>query len=271
MSNRLAGRVIVVTGAGGLLGKEHSSAILSEGGIVVMVDVNMNPLKVFYEALPDELQKRCLMSQCDITNEEEVETLLASLLSQDLHPSGLVNNAAINPSVEKNTSRFTRLENLSIEDWDFEISVGLTGALICSRVFGGYMVENRIRGSIINISSDHGLISPNQSLYAVPGIAPEKQAVKPVTYSVIKHALIGLTKYLATYWATDGVRVNTLCPGGVLNGQPEDFLVKFKLQVPMNRAALPTEFRGALIYMLSEESSYMTGSTVVVDGGRTIW
>ncbi|CAN2231067.1 SDR family oxidoreductase [Candidatus Planktophila versatilis] len=271
MSNRLAGRVIVVTGAGGLLGKEHSTAIINEGGIVVMVDVNMQPLRIFYESLPVELQKRCHISECDITNEKEVEALLNSLLDQDLHPSGLVNNAAINPSVEKNTSRFTRLENLSIRDWDFEISVGLTGALICSRVFGIYMVENKITGSIVNISSDHGLISPNQSLYAIPGIAPEKQSVKPVTYSVIKHAIIGLTKYLATYWATDGVRVNSLCPGGVLNGQPEEFLAKFNLEVPMNRAALPTEFRGALIFMLSEESSYMTGSTVVVDGGRSIW
>lgn len=271
MSDRLAGKVVVVTGAAGLLGKEHSSAILSENGFVVMVDLDIHGLEDYYEKLPQDLKKRCHLSICNITKEEEVKSLLNSLLDQGIRPSGLVNNAAINPSVEKNTSRFTRFENLSLEDWNFEISVGLTGALICSRVFGVHMVENSISGSIINISSDHGLISPNQSLYAVPGVSPKNQAVKPVTYSVIKHAIIGLTKYLATYWAKDGIRVNTLCPGGVLNGQPEDFLAKFKLQVPMNRAALPTEFHGALIYMLSDESSYMTGSTVVVDGGRSIW
>ena len=271
MSNRLAGRVIVVTGAGGLLGKEHSTAIINEGGIVVMVDVNMQPLRIFYESLPVEFQKRCHISECDITNEKEVEALLNSLLDQDLHPSGLVNNAAINPSVEKNTSRFTRLENLSIRDWDFEISVGLTGALICSRVFGIYMVENKITGSIVNISSDHGLISPNQSLYAIPGIAPEKQSVKPVTYSVAKTGIIGLTKYVATYWADKNVRCNAICPGGIENGQDPVFLSRISKLIPLGRLAKKDEYKGLIVFLLSDAASYINGSVVAADGGRSTW
>jgi NAD(P)-dependent dehydrogenase (short-subunit alcohol dehydrogenase family) len=133
------------------------------------------------------------------------------------------------------------------------------------------MLKSNVPCSIVNISSDHGLIAPTQHLYQVEGIPEDEQPVKPVTYSVVKHGLIGLTRYLATYWAKKNIRVNALCPGGVENGQNSEFANRFKAVVPLGRFARPDEYKGALIYLLSDESSYMTGSVMVVDGGRSVW
>jgi NAD(P)-dependent dehydrogenase (short-subunit alcohol dehydrogenase family) len=127
------------------------------------------------------------------------------------------------------------------------------------------------KGVILNISSDLGIIAPDQRLYHKAGLAEEEQAVKPVTYSVIKHGLIGLTKYLATYWADKGVRANTLCPAGVFNGQNDEFVAKLINLVPMGRMADIDEYMGTVLYLVSDASSYMTGSTIIVDGGRTVW
>ena len=127
------------------------------------------------------------------------------------------------------------------------------------------------RGVILNISSDLGIIAPDQRIYRKEGLKEEEQTIKPVTYSVIKHGLIGLTKYLATYYAKKGVRCNALCPAGVFNGQDDEFLKKLTNLVPMGRMADKEEYKSTILYMLSDASSYMTGSTVVVDGGRTCW
>ena len=268
---RLQDKTIVVTGASGLLGVQHVLAVLSQEGSAVLLDLNAGKMEKFISGLPPELQKRVLPIECDITSESEVMQALEISKSKFRKISGLVNNAAINPSVEKNQHRFERLENLKFETWQEELNVGLWGAINCSRIFASHMIQQKIEGSIVNVSSDHGLVSPNQDLYRIDGLADANQPVKPVTYSVIKHGMIGLTKYLATYWARNGLRVNTLCPGGVLNNQNEEFIRRVNNLIPMGRLAYPNEYQGALIYLLSEESSYMTGSTMVVDGGRTVW
>ena len=150
------------------------------------------------------------------------------------------------------------------------MSVGLKGAFLCSQVLGSKMVE-RGKGVIVNISSDLGLIGPDQRLYEQDGIPDDQQPVKPVTYSVIKSGLIGLTRYLATYWATKGIRANTLCPGGVEADQPENFKERLHSRIPMNRMANKDEYQGAVLFLVSDASSYMTGATLTVDGGRTCW
>jgi NAD(P)-dependent dehydrogenase (short-subunit alcohol dehydrogenase family) len=209
--------------------------------------------------------------RCDITKDYEVQSLGNQIIESIGVPSGLVNNAAINPSVEGNSETFSRIEDISYKEWNHQFDVGLYGAFLCTKVFGNLMIDNGISGSVVNISSDHGLIAPNQSLYRIEGVPDDQQPVKPITYSVIKHGLIGLSKYFATYWALAGIRCNTLCPGGVANGQPQEFLSRFNDLVPLGRPAYSFEYRGAVVFLLSEDSSYMTGSTMVIDGGRSIW
>lgn len=268
---KLRGKIVVITGATGLLGKQHAKAVLSEGGKVILLDIDSSKLENLSEEFYKEYNSNFLTFNCDITDEKALLKTFTSVREIFGTPNGLVNNAAINPSVEKNTNRFNRIEDITKESWDEEFEVGLWGSFLCTRVFGTAMVDEGIHGSIVNISSDHGLIAPNQTLYQVSGLSPETQPVKPVTYSVIKHGLIGLTRYFSTYWARQGIRVNTLCPGGVLNGQNDEFLNRFNRLIPLGRPANPEEYRGALNFMLSDESSYMTGATLVIDGGRSVW
>ena len=142
--------------------------------------------------------------------------------------------------------------------------------MLCSQVFGSLMAK-RGGGVILNISSDLGLIGPDQRIYRRKGLAKDKQPVKPVTYSAIKSGLIGLTRYCATYWAHQGVRVNALCPGGVDAGQTEDFKKRLHALIPLGRMARPDEYQGAVLFLISEASSYVTGAVVSADGGRTCW
>jgi NAD(P)-dependent dehydrogenase (short-subunit alcohol dehydrogenase family) len=185
---------------------------------------------------------------------------------------GLINNAANNPKMEaKENKKFSRLENFPLDVWNQDILVGLTGSFLCAKHYGARIAENPKGGSIINISSDLGLIAPDQRLYAVDGLPDSQQPVKPITYSVVKTALIGLTRYLATYWMKNNVRCNAICPGGVENGQPEEFLKKVSYKIPMMRLAQSDEYQGTLIWMLSDASSYLNGAIIPVDGGRTAW
>ena len=150
------------------------------------------------------------------------------------------------------------------------MAVGLTGAMLCSKVFG-YEMAKKGKGVILNISSDLGIIAPDQRIYKKDGLPENEQPVKPVTYSVIKHGLIGLTKYLATYWADKGVRCNALCPGGIYNNQPDEFVKKISNLIPLGRMADEDEYKASVVFMVSEASKYMNGSILSVDGGRSIW
>ena len=151
------------------------------------------------------------------------------------------------------------------------IAVGLTGAWLCSKHYGTQISKNKDGGSIVNISSDLALIAPDQRLYIKKNETEKNRSVKPVTYSVVKSGLIGLTRYLSTYWADKGVRCNVMCPGGIENGQSNEFLDKVKTRIPMGRLAKSDEYQGTLIWMLSNASSYLNGAVVPVDGGRTVW
>jgi NAD(P)-dependent dehydrogenase (short-subunit alcohol dehydrogenase family) len=217
------------------------------------------------------LKSACYGRVADITQLPALIQLKDELLAEHGRIDILINNAANNPKVEGADSRnFSRLENFPLEMWEADIAVGLTGSFLCSRVFGTEMAA-RGRGVIVNVASDLGLIAPDQRLYRKAGLAPDAQPVKPVTYSVVKSGLLGLTRYLATYWAQAGVRVNTLCPASVSNDQPEEFVTRVSNLIPMGRMSYPDEFQGALLFLCSDASSYVTGTTLVVDGGRTCW
>jgi NAD(P)-dependent dehydrogenase (short-subunit alcohol dehydrogenase family) len=163
-----------------------------------------------------------------------------------------------------------QLERFPLEVWNKDLAVGLTGAFLCSKVVGTEMARRR-SGVILNIASDLGVIAPDQRIYREPGKSDEEQPAKPVSYSVVKHGLIGLTRYLATYWADRGVRVNALSPGGVYNGQEEGFVKRLSQLIPMGRMADLDEYKAAVVFLVSDASSYMTGANLIIDGGRTVW
>lgn len=269
---RLNGKVIVITGASGLLGSKHAEAVACYGGIPILIDLNQEDVDNLANKLNFKYNTNAIGFACDITDEDAVK-INAELLEKKFGKiDGLVNNAAKNPKVEnRNNLNFSRLENFPLHLWNDDISVGLTGSFLCSKHYGQKISKNINGGSIVNISSDLGLIAPDQGLYKIDSVENSLQNVKPVTYSVIKTGLIGLTRYLATYWVEEGVRCNALCPGGIENGQSDFFLEKVSSRIPMNRLASPNEYQGTLIWMLSDASSYLNGAIIAVDGGRTSW
>ena len=268
----LQGKVVVITGATGLLGRKHAEAVACYGGIPVLIDLSQKAIDDFVSELNKKYKVSSLGFAIDITNEEAIRNNANQLVEKFGKIDGLVNNAANNPKMEDNGEKnFSRLENFPLDVWNQDIAVGLTGAYLCSKYYGTQISKNPNGGVIVNISSDLGLMAPDQRLYKKKGVAEDQQPVKPVTYSVVKTGLIGLTRYLATYWADKNVRCNALCPGGVENGQPEDFLNEVFSRIPMNRLAQSNEYQTTLIWMLSDASSYLNGSIVPVDGGRTAW
>ena len=269
---RLDQKVIVITGATGLLGKKHAEAVAYHGGVTILLDLNQNEVVSFANQIKDQYNVPSIGFSVDITDEKAIEKNLELIINKFGKIDGLVNNAANNPKVENNNGcNFSRLENFTVDAWNLDLGVGLTGAFLCSKYYGHQISKNANGGIIINISSDLGLIAPDQRLYAEKGIVNDQQNVKPVTYSVIKAGIIGLTRYLSTYWADKNVRCNAICPGGVENGQPEAFLKKINSRIPMGRMAIDHEYQGTLIWMLSDASSYLNGAIVPVDGGRTSW
>jgi NAD(P)-dependent dehydrogenase (short-subunit alcohol dehydrogenase family) len=263
----LSNRVAVITGGAGLLGLEHAKAIHRAGGIPILLDVVASE----GPGLDARAGFGVDCIQCDITNEDNIKTALAQIVARHGRVDILINNAANNPKVEEvGGLDNSRLENLPLDTWHADIAVGLTGAMLCSRVFGGEMA-NRGKGVIVNVASDLALIAPDQRLYEIEGNAAHTQPVKPVSYSVVKTGLIGLTRYLATYWATSGVRANALCPGGVENGQDVVFLKRVAERIPLGRMARQDEYQGAITFLCSDASSYMTGAVLAIDGGRSAW
>ena len=268
----LSNKVIIVTGALGLLGKKHVEVIAQNGGIPVILDIKESLTKSFAKKIEQKYHVPALGLNVDITDEKKIIKSCSKIIKQYGHIDGLVNNAANNPKVEKRTNiNFSKLENFPLEIWNKDIAVGLTGAWLCSKHYGSEIAKNKKGGSIVNISSDLGLIAPDQRLYIRNNETEENKSVKPVTYSVVKSGLIGLTRYLSTYWADKGVRCNVMCPGGIENGQSNEFLDKVKTRIPMGRLAKSNEYQGTLLWMLSDASSYLNGAVVPVDGGRTAW
>ncbi len=271
----LSGRVIVITGAAGLLGRQHVEVVAAFGGHPVILDLDGEAATALAATINVAHNANAIGLSVDITDEAAVERACLETVDYYGRVDGLVNNAANNPKVENGLdARATRLENFSLDAWNADVAVGLTGAFLCAKHFGQAIFETSEDGSIINISSDLGLIAPDQRLYSKAGVADGDQPVKPVTYSVTKAGMIGLTRYLSTYWTRDGnvvVRCNAICPGGIENGQPEGFIHDVSNRIPMGRMAQANEIQGVLVYLLSSSAAYVNGAVLVVDGGRTTW
>ncbi len=268
----LQDRVIVISGGAGLLGRKHAEAVAEAGGIPVLLDIHQKPLEAVVENIKEQYGTSALGLICNITDKKNVQICLETILKAYGRVDGLVNNAANDPKVEldADSKKLTRFENLSVDFWNADIAVGLTGAFFCAQVFGHYMAMHG-GGVIVNVASDLAVIAPDQRLYEVPGLARDEQPVKPVTYSVVKAGLVGMTRYLATYWADVGVRVNAISPGGVFNGQGDEFVGRIAQRIPLGRMAVQDEYKASMLYLLSDASSYLTGFNLVVDGGRSCW
>lgn len=259
----------VITGGAGLLGVEHAAALIEKNCSVELWDLSQDALKKAASRLASEFDSPSVSYRCvDITVEKEItDALIGMTHNIDI----LINNAALNPTFGDNSNlENRRFENYSLDSWNIELSVGLTGAMLCSKHMGAVMAANG-KGVILNIASDLSVIAPDQRIYENPDIVKEVQFRKPVSYSVIKSGLVGLTKYLATYWSLEGVRVNALSPGGVFDNQDSNFVEKLTNLIPLGRMAEKQEYRGAIQFLCSDASSYMTGQNLVIDGGRTAW
>jgi NAD(P)-dependent dehydrogenase (short-subunit alcohol dehydrogenase family) len=267
----LTDRVVVITGGGGFLGRKWAEAVLEAGGRAVLLDINQQYLDEAIKSLASVFPGKVLGFVADITSRTHLEEIREKVVEKFGRIDALINNAANNPKMSgKDAEDASRFETFPESLWDADLNAGLKGAWVASQIFGLYMAQQG-KGVIVNVSSDLGLIGPDQRIYKKDGVSEKQQPTKPVTYSVVKHGLNGLTRYLATYWAQSGVRVNSVCPGGVYNGQDEQFMKKLTNLIPLGRMAESDEYKATIVYLLSDASSYMTGSIVSVDGGRTAW
>lgn len=262
----LQNKVAIVTGALGLLGKNHCEALADAGANVVVADLDETKCSKFAEKLLTE----SLGCKLDVTNCESIKNLLNKTILNLGKVDILINNAAINDMVEnpKNNTNDSQFENYSLGNWNNSLSVNLTGTFLCSQIIGKEMVKQK-SGNIINIASTYGLVAPNQDLYKDEN--GKQIFYKTPVYSVTKAGIISFTKYLAAYWAGKNIRVNALSPGGVKNKQDITFIKKYSAKTPLGRMAKPNDYKGAIVFLASDASSYMTGENLVVDGGWTIW
>jgi NAD(P)-dependent dehydrogenase (short-subunit alcohol dehydrogenase family) len=262
----LKGKVAVVTGALGLLGKQHCYALSEAGANVVVCDLNEEKCRIFAK----ELSGKNLGMSTDITDVASVKSMKEKILKEFKKVDILVNNAAINDMFENPTaaSELSKFENYPLELWQKSLDVNVTGTFLCSQILGSEMAKN-LSGSIINIASTYGITAPDQSIYKKPD--GSQSFYKSAAYPVTKGAIISFTRFLAAYWGNKGVRVNSLSPGGVENNQDEYFISNYSKKTPLGRMAAPTDYKGGIVFLASDASNYMTGANLVVDGGWTAW
>lgn len=267
----MTGQVAIVTGGTGLLGKEFCRTLAEAGAAVVVADIN----EVGAEAAAETLVKdgyQALGVRTDVTNPESVQALVDKTLITYGRLDVLVNSAALDPKFDPQAlaARSTPLgsfEDYPVDAWRQALDVNLTGMFLCCQAAVRPMLVQG-KGVLINICSTYGLVGPDQRLYQRDG---KQTSYKPVYYSVTKAGVLGLTRYLATYYAGKNIRANALTPGGVFNGHDEVFLQAYSARAVMGRMANKDEMNGALLFLASDASSYMTGANLVVDGGWTTW
>jgi 2-deoxy-D-gluconate 3-dehydrogenase len=265
----LTGRVAVVTGGVGLLGKQFCQTMAAAGAAVAVVDVDIDACgQVAAELEAQGLQ--ALAAPTDITNPDQTAKMVANTLERFGRLDILVNSAALDPKFDPNKigeQGANAFEDYPLEAWQQALDVNLTGMYLCSQAAVKPMLAQG-KGVIINLCSMYGLAAPDQRLYHREGQPPQ---FKPVTYTVTKAGVLGFTKYLAAYYAGKNIRVNALTPGGVFNNHDDEFVERYSARSIMGRMAEPDEMNGAILFLASEASSYMTGANLVVDGGWTTW
>ena len=267
----LTGRVAVVTGGVGLLGAEFCKTLAEAGASVAVVDLNASASR----GTADSLTKsghNALAVPTDITQPDSVNAMVEKVLSEFGRLDILVNSAALDPKFDPDAAKKGiapgAFEDYPLEQWNAAMNVNLTGMFLVTQACVKPMIAQGKKGSVINICSTYGLNGPDQRIYIKDG---QRVAFKPVYYTVTKAGVMGFTKYLAAYYAETNIRVNALTPGGVFNNHEEYFVKSYSAKTIMGRMANKDEMNGALLFLASDASSYMTGNNVVVDGGWTAW
>ncbi len=262
-------KVVVITGGLGQLGRQYTQGLASMGAKVAVFDMQAGAESEGERSAGVDDSGRLLLCRVDVTQRESIESGLALVNEVWGVPHGLINNAAIDSPPDASAAENGPFEAYPEASWDQVMDVNVKGTFLCCQVIGAQMASAG-RGAIVNIGSVYGMVSPDQRIYEYRR-SDEDQFFKPVAYSASKSALINLTRYLATYWAHRNVRVNMLTLGGVFNDQDGRFLEEYCNRVPLGRMAREDEYNGAIIFLVSDASSYMTGSNLLIDGGWTSW
>ncbi len=265
----LSGRVAIITGGAGMLGTQYCHTLASAGAHVVVADIDGQGARQLANQVTESTGIEAISIEADVTQPDSAQAMVATGLGRFGRIDILVNNAALDPKFDtehagKHTNSF---EDFPFDAWQKAISVNITGMFLCAQAVSPAMLKEG-RGVIVNISSTYGLVGPDQRLYQREGQEP---LYKPVTYTVSKAAAIGLTRYLSTYFAGKGIRVNALTPGGVYAGHDDEFVRRYSAKTVLGRMAEPEEIASALLFLVSDASAYMTGANLVVDGGWTAW
>jgi NAD(P)-dependent dehydrogenase (short-subunit alcohol dehydrogenase family) len=266
----LSGRVAILTGGAGMLGRQYTRTLLAAGAKVVVADANAEQAVSAAQEAMAEVGGDALPCTVDVRDKSQVDKLVETAVASFGRLDILINNAAIDPKLDsavagKLTSSF---EDYPLELWQQSLDVNLTGAFLCSQAAGRVMVSAK-RGVVVNVCSTYGLVGPDQRIYERAG--QSQPLYKPAAYAVTKGGIAQFTRYLAAYWGHLGIRVNTLTPGGVFNAQDDEFVVKYASRTPLARMADKNEMNGAMLFLVSDASTYMTGANLVVDGGWTAW
>lgn len=267
----LTGRVAVVTGGVGLLGAEFCRTLAEAGASVAVVDLNATSAQKAAKTLTQSGYQALAVST-DITSPGSVNSMVQKVVSNFGRLDILVNSAALDPKFDPDAIKKGitpgAFEDYPIDQWNAALDVNLTGMFLVTQACAQQMLAQGKKGSIINICSTYGLNGPDQSIYVKDG---ERVAFKPVYYTVTKAGVLGFTKYLAAYYTGTEIRVNALTPGGVFNDHEEYFVKNYSAKTILGRMAKKDEMNGALLFLASDASSYMTGNNLVVDGGWTAW
>ena len=265
---RMDGKVALVTGGAGLLGAEFCRALSEAGAAVIAADLDEERAEGVAAGLRAH-GRRISAVRLDVTRPDSVSQVFDSLRAEHGRLDVLVNSAALDPKfdADHHEKAANAFEDYPLEMWNQALAVNLTGMFLCSQAASRLMLD-RGQGVIINICSTYGLVGPDQRLYERPG---KPKQFKPVYYSVTKSGVLGMTRYLATYFAGTGLRVNALTPGGVFNDHDDGFVANYSARTVLGRMARKDEMNGALLFLASDASTYMTGANLVVDGGWTAW
>ena len=264
----LEGRNIVITGASGLLGSQYANTLSSAGANIILLDIDTAKNEKLKSTLIKKYKNKISAYTLDISNQIEVNKTSKKIMKDFKKIDGLINNAAYTSkgAKEKSDNAFGSFENFPIDIWQKSLDINLSGVFFCSQAFGKIMAKQG-KGVIVNIASTYGLVGADQRIYGKSGLN------LPISYAATKGAIVNFTRYLAAYWHGKNIRVNTLSPGGVMDKtyQEKSFIKKYSDKTILGRMANKDEYNGAMLFLISDASSYMTGANLVVDGGWTSW
>jgi len=265
----LTGKTAIVTGGAGILGRGYARTLKENGANVIILDIDKLLIEKANLYFQEDLNiKNIDIFLCNVSQETEIKKVLEKILKKYKAVDILINNAAT--KTDNLDNFFDAFENYKLSTWNDVMSGNLNSMFLMNKIIGKQMVDNKIKGSIVQVSSIYGLVGPDQRIYE-GSIYENRKINTPAVYSVSKAAVIGFSKYLATYWGKFGIRVNSITPGGVESGQNDEFKQKYSKRVPLNRMGKSDEMENIILYLSSDASSYVTGQNFIIDGGLSCW